>query len=63
MVSSKCIVQVRQGDLIEGDSLVLVNASNTNGVLGTGASGFFELPEGSVPSEILDLVQRLKDRR
>src|SRR5206468_3941367 len=32
------VVQVRQGSLTDGDETVLVNASNTNGQLGTGVS-------------------------
>jgi len=32
-------IRVVEGDLTEGDALVLVNASNTNAMLGTGVSG------------------------
>ncbi|MBN1960244.1 MAG: macro domain-containing protein [Deltaproteobacteria bacterium] len=38
MTLHKCIIKVQQGDLTQGDSLVLVNASNTNGILGAGVS-------------------------
>ncbi len=33
------MIRIEQGDLTKGDSLVLVNASNTNGALGSGVSG------------------------
>jgi O-acetyl-ADP-ribose deacetylase (regulator of RNase III) len=54
------IVQVKQGSLTDGDETVLVNASNTNGQLGTGVSGAIRVACGKGFQD--EILAALKER-